>query len=251
VSCDVFHAMLSAYVDGELASQEKAEVAAHISACEKCRTQEKTLRNLSAMLHQPGLRQPAPPHLKKALSAALRKEYASDSDFWSWMSSPLKYALPSLALGIAFGWFGLMYTQQNTRNDLMLQSLTSAHIRSLMVDHLVDVVSSDSHTVKPWFHGRLDFSPPVHDLASEGFPLIGGRLDYLSGRTAAVMVYRHREHEINLFVLPLNADTSQSNSMEYDGYQVMHWRDKYFSYWAVSDLNPSDLNRFKDLLLQQ
>jgi anti-sigma factor RsiW len=120
-----------------------------------------------------------------------------------------------------------------------------------MADHLTDVASSDQHTVKPWFHGKLDFAPPVDDFAGDGFPLIGGRLDYLDHRSVAALVYRHAQHPINLFVYPADGpDMAPVASVE-TGYNILHWRSGGMDFWAVSDVNAAELADFEKLLRQK
>jgi anti-sigma factor RsiW len=129
---------------------------------------------------------------------------------------------------------------------LLATQLIGSHVRSLMANHLTDVASSDQHTVKPWLDAKLDFAPPVVDLASEGFPLVGGRLDYLDNRPAAALVYQRRKHFINLFVWPGEAGAAKPTmAMSHQGYQLLHWADPDFNYWAVSDVNANDLQTFK------
>ncbi|MGZ6175913.1 MAG: anti-sigma factor family protein, partial [Candidatus Binataceae bacterium] len=133
--------------------------------------------------------------------------------------------------------------------DVIAREVLTSHLRSLMPGHLMDVVSTDQHTVKPWFDGRVDFSPPVADFAAAGFRLIGGRLDYLDGRPVAVLVYQRRKHIVNVFVWP-SPDGSQSaiENTTHDGYNLLHWRRGGMNYWMASDLNAQEMSDFAGLL---
>jgi len=132
---------------------------------------------------------------------------------------------------------------------VIAREVLTSHLRSLMPGHLMDVVSTDQHTVKPWFNGRVDFSPPVSDFAADGFSLVGGRLDYLDGRAVAALVYGRRKHIVNVFVWPAS-DGSESAvlSTAHDGYNLMHWRRGGMTYWIVSDLNAQEMGDFARLL---
>ena len=132
-----------------------------------------------------------------------------------------------------------------------MAELVSSHVRSLQVDHLSDVVSSDQHTVKPWFNGKLDFSPPVIDLAAQGFPLVGGRLDYLDGHTVAVLIYRHKLHPINLYIWPSSDRNGALQVHGRQGYHLIHWVVGGMNYWAVSDLAANELEFYVNFLRPQ
>ena len=132
-------------------------------------------------------------------------------------------------------------------DELLGREAVSNHVRSLMADHIADVPTSDQHTVKPWFNGKLDFSPPVIDLDEQGFSLVGGRLDYLDSRVVAALVYKRRQHVINLFVWPTDESDRAGQTATYQGYNVVHWRQDNMSYWAVSDLNANELREFAQL----
>ncbi len=122
--------------------------------------------------------------------------------------------------------------------------LVASHVRSLLADHLTDVATSDRHTVKPWFNGRIDYAPPVPDLASDGYPLAGGRLDYAGNCVVAALVYRRRAHVINLFVLPHDRETATKTAARHDSYSVVHWTQSGLDFWAVSDIETGDLEAF-------
>jgi anti-sigma factor RsiW len=129
-------------------------------------------------------------------------------------------------------------------SELLAEEVVSDHVRSLMASHLTDVISSDQHTVKPWFTGKLDFAPVVKDLSANGFQLIGGRLDYLSDHPVAALVYKRRQHTINLFIWPSAEADSSRRTITKRGYNVAHWTHGHMNYWAVSDLNAAELNEF-------
>jgi anti-sigma factor RsiW len=142
--------------------------------------------------------------------------------------------------------------QRPGADQFLATQLIASHVRSLMANHLTDVASSDQHTVKPWLDAKLDFAPAVVDLSSEGFPLIGGRLDYLDNRPVAALIYQRRKHFINLFVWPAAPDATKTpKTITRQGYQLLHWVDSDFNYWAVSDVSDNDLQAFKQQFEKQ
>jgi anti-sigma factor RsiW len=146
-------------------------------------------------------------------------------------------------------WMIVSAPLQSRAGDLVADEIVSSHIRSMMLNHLVDVPSSDQHTVKPWFNGKLDFAPEVKDFADQGFPLVGGRLDYIDNRTVAALVYQRRKHSINLFIWSSPAVNDQpTQQFSRQGYNIVHWNESGASYWAVSDVNSTDLSEFAQLM---
>lgn len=134
----------------------------------------------------------------------------------------------------------------NLQQNELIAMLVDTHVRSLMANHLTDVQSTDQHTVKPWFAGKVNFSPHVPELSAQGFPLVGGRVEYVRGHEAAALVYGRRLHTINLFVWPESTPEEAQRTAAYNGYSLVHWTDHGLSYWAISDVAPADLKAFED-----
>jgi anti-sigma factor RsiW len=162
--------------------------------------------------------------------------------------SRFAYAAGLLA-ALALGWSGeRIYrarTESSDAQKFLVTALVDTHVRSLMADHLTDVPSSDHHTVKPWFAGKVPFAPTVPELQSQGFPLIGGRAEFVAGHTAAALVYARGLHKINLFVWPSSAGDGGAPKAAYDGYSLVHWTDRGLTYWAVTDAAASELDAFE------
>lgn len=255
MNCNDAKIALHAYIDEELSSTEAQQLKEHIESCADCSEEYSQLIHLRNSIKPNELYTTTPSHLENSISIKLDNldKNLSNSEnktsFWSSLTPKLIYSLPALFLGLVIGWTGFSQFQSQQNYNGLLQSLASAHIHSLMANHLTDVASSDSHTVKPWFHGRLDFSPPVQDFTQQGFPLIGGRLEYLAESPAAALVYRHRQHSINLFIAPEPSQPVKPESSAYNGYHILYWNKGGLSFWAVSDLNLANLEDFRKLQL--
>jgi len=244
VTHPAFEAQLDAYLDGELGAPEAAELEAHLRACPDCARLERRRRALSAAVRQHVLRFPAPDTLRARVRTALR----ADVNRTAWRRSywPGLAVAASLAVVAVGSWQVALRT---AAGDALADQVLASHVRSLMPGHLIDVQSSDQHTVKPWFNGKLDFSPPVYDFAGRGFPLIGGRLEYVGGRPVAALVYGRRQHLINVFLWPTEGGrTGGRPTTTRQGYHLLHWVTPAYSYWVASDLGLPELHDFAALL---
>lgn len=248
MSGDDFEAQLSAYIDGELAAGPAEAVATHLRGCAACaRAHERLLAVREALQASlPPLR--APEHLRMDLRRALRTAATTtvvrSMPDWRWLAA----AAVLVAILVPATW---SVATRRAAGQFLTGELLASHVRSLMGTHLTDVASSDQHTVKPWFNGKLDYSPPVSDFAGRGYPLLGGRLDYLAGRAVAVLVYGRRQHVINVFLWPAGGGPSGgSHAVTRQGYHMRHWTTSEYEYWVVSDLGEAELGEFAQLLSQ-
>jgi anti-sigma factor RsiW len=259
VSCQEAQTFLNGYLDGELDLVRNIEIEEHLHDCAGCSQAYKNHRTLRTSIRTGALYFEPPANLHGRIRSALGKEgYEADRMSpavtgrlrpWRWLGIAAATALASVVLT------SLILTLVMSRpapEEMLAQEIVSSHVRSLMINHLTDVPSSDHHTVKPWFEGKLDFSPPVVDLSGEGFPLAGGRLDYLNNRPVAALVYQRRKHLINLFIWPSTHEQATPPKLSVrQGYNLFHWSDAGMSYWAVSDLNGSELQDFVHLVQNQ
>ena len=247
--CQETRELIDAYADSELDLVSTLNVERHMQVCEDCLRAHQNLQALRSLMHDeslyfrpsPGLRK----HITSALSAEVKTERRLPLASWRWLAAAASVAL------VAIATFTLVQHPKGTSAEgLVAQEVISSHVRSLMEPHHpADVPSSDQHTVKPWFNGKLDFSPPVENLADQGFPLIGGRLDYLGGRSVAALVYQRNQHYINLFIWPSNdARQMAEESMRRQGYNLIHWDNSGMEYWVISDLNESELRQFTEII---
>jgi anti-sigma factor RsiW len=249
VTCQEVRDLINAYADGELDLVRSLEIEQHLQGCSGCSQIYRNLQTLKGSLAGSALYYRSPAGLQESIQAAVRKSSGTVQflrpPLWTWAA--VAAALVLVVLG-AWGIAQLLST--SSQSNPLEQEVLASHVRSLMAGHLTDVASTDKHTVKPWFDGKLDFSPSVVDLSEQGFPLIGGRLDYLDGRPVAALVYQRNKHSINLFEWPSSGQSGTGTST-LQGYNIIQWTKGGMTYWAVSDVTPGDLQAFVQLVQQQ
>ena len=266
MNCEEATKLMDGYLDGELDPITSQTIEQHLRDCPNCDQAYTTHGSLIRVIGNAAPYYKAPAELRERIRSSLREEMVARpmrnvgrhvqplfprrqpgprtvlfGTSWNWLA-----LAAAILLAAIIGWNLLPQLQRPGPDQLLATQLIASHVRSLMANHLTDVASSDQHTVKPWLDAKLDFAPPVVDLASEGFPLIGGRLDYLDNRPVAALVYQRRKHFINVFVWPGEAAAARpAMAMSHQGYQLLHWADQDFNYWAVSDVSANDLQTFK------
>jgi len=272
MNCRETQELKHAYADGELDLLRSVEIEQHLNGCGACSHAYQNVSELSGALKTAGLYFTAPADLKERVRASLRaqtpvaangqmpsssppsarRRFAEPTGDRPWYSRPwLNLGIPAAAIAIVALLLVPALTWTSAENRLAME-VTSSHVRSLMANHLTDVASSDQHTVKPWFDGKVDFAPAVIDLAKRGFPLVGGRLDYLENRSVAALVYQRNKHFINLFIWPaVNEKAVPEKIMARQGYNLIRWNESGMAYWAVSDLNRGELRDFAELIKAQ
>jgi mycothiol system anti-sigma-R factor len=241
--------LVHGYIDGELDLVKSLEIEQHLDACPACKVQYDQAREIGSGIRAHAIYHAAPPALRARVAAALSRVPGSGARSPTWGCGRMAAAL-ALATLLGLG-FGLALLQPGA-DERLSREVVAAHVRSLMADHLMDIASSDQHTVKPWIAGKLDFSPPVMDLAAQGYALAGGRLDYLGERGVIALVYRRHGHAINLFVWPQAPEADSGvRSDSRQGYNVAHFTRAGMAFWAVSDLNPEEFKAFVGLVRDQ
>jgi anti-sigma factor RsiW len=277
MNCEEATNLMDGYLDGELDPITGQKIEQHLRDCRKCEqaydAQRALIRTIAGAV--PYYRAPA--ELRQRIQSSLLDEIADRpvrsvprgnqllvtrkepepravpfGTPWNWPS------LAGLGLAAAIIFAAIIFSnlapqlRRPGADQFLATQLIASHVRSLMADHLSDVASSDQHTVKPWLDARLDFAPPVVDLTNEGFPLIGGRLDYLNNRPVAALIYHRRKHFINLFIWPTGPEPDKMpKTLTQNGYQLLHWDGSPFDYWAVSDVSEADLQAFKQAFEEQ
>ncbi|HUD98882.1 MAG TPA: anti-sigma factor [Bryobacteraceae bacterium] len=240
MTCAPARSLLEAYIDDELDAAQKAQVAGHLAACPSCAETHARLWELRGAVRSQAPYYRAPAGLGDRIRAGLRHSARPVPQPWRWLA-----IAAGVLLVFSAAWNIALLRSRSDSTDLIARNVLSSHVRSLMGTHLLDVPSADQHTVKPWFNGKLDFSPDVRDFAAQGFPLIGGRIDYVGDRPVAALVYQHGKHIINLFTWPSPADGPMNFST--NGYHILHWNSGGMAWWAVSDLNVSELTKFESM----
>jgi anti-sigma factor RsiW len=263
MNCHEQPELLDGYVDRELDLSASLEIERHLQTCPACRRRAENLQTLHEAFKSSNLSYRAPDSLARDLRRKLGAPRRFSFRFWEraggetpsredrdWLPTLTAWAVSLVVVAVGAFWAGGIFRTSSTGADVNFEA-ASAHIRSLMASHLMDVASTDQHTVKPWFDGKLDFAPPVIDLASEGFPLAGGRLEYLQGRPAAALVYHRQKHLINVFVSKEPASETIAGETQSSGYNIISWPQGDLICRAVSDLNPVELGTFVKLWRQR
>jgi anti-sigma factor RsiW len=246
MTCAETEILLHALLDGELDAGHARDVEGHLADCPRCATQLDAYRALRHAMSDPQLRYAAPVSLRRRIEAMLLPVPAAPRRATN-RRAVLKGFVMGTALSTAIAASLVITVIGTDQNQRVLGDVVSAHVRSLQGEHLTDVQTSDQHTVKPWFNGKLDISPPVVDLTAQGFTLIGGRLDYLDGKTVASIVYRRRKHVINLFVAEGAASERQRAKLDtMQGFNIRRWTERGLDFFAVSDINSEELQEFVD-----
>jgi anti-sigma factor RsiW len=271
VNCKEVIDLVDAYLDGELDPVTNKNIEGHLRECSGCDRAFKERHALVGAISAAAPYHKSPAGLRERIQASLRNEIPESAlDLvrghqpelmrkrrdslallfetpWNWLGLAAAVAVAALIV-----WSLVPGLRRPDAEQFLATQLIASHVRSLMVDHLTDVASSDQHTVKPWFEGKLDFAPSVVNPASDGFPLVGGRLDYLDNRPVAALVYQRRKHFINVFIWPVETgDGRATKAISRQGYQLHHWADHDLNYWAVSDVSANELVALKELIEKQ
>jgi anti-sigma factor RsiW len=244
MTCAAAKSLLEPFLDEELDAPQRAQVAEHLARCASCAEMHAQLLELRTAIRSQAPYYRAPAGLRERIRFSVRQAGRPADGTWRWIA-----IAAAILLVVSAAWNVALFRSHNSSANVIAQNVLSSHVRSLIGAHLLDVPSTDRHTVKPWFNGKLDFSPDVRDFAAQGFPLIGGRVDYVGDRQVAALVYQRRQHVINLFTWPSAAPDSPAELMR-NGYHVIHWNSAGMAWWAVSDLNADELRQFEGLYRQ-
>lgn len=247
MNCEEVCEFRDAYIDKELDAVSAGQFERHLTECASCRAACSQYAELQGSVTTRMEYFRAPEEFEAALRGRLFPARVKQREVVRRERLP-RWTTWAMAAGVAavllFSVLLFQMIRRSSASEMVAQQVVSSHIRSLLANHLSDVISTDQHTVKPWFSGKLDFAPVVKDLSSKGFPLAGGRLDYVDDRAVAALVYKRRQHTINLFLWPTSASDSRVRTLTMRGFNVLNWTHSHMTYWAVSDVNATDLNEF-------
>ena len=258
MSCNLAETVLHGYFDGELDAVRAAEFEAHLEHCPECVAALEAQESLRASMRRARLYEKVLPSLREKVLAEIRAGAQSHArtesrpvspavaisrPLWRWLA-----VAAAIVLATYGGWRIFTAVRGNDYQQNLSAAIVDAHLRSLQPGHLADVISTDQHTVKPWFDGRLSFAPPVRDLADHGFPLRGGRLDIIQGRTVAALIYGRAKHVVNVFIWPAGGPDAAPRSGSRQGYNWIDWRNAGMEFWIVSDADPAALQQLQRLL---
>jgi len=248
VDCDHINKLIESYLDAELTLSDRRDFETHVTDCGDCSAQLEAMRALQNNIQNMHYHT-APCTLKQTIKNQLRDYTGEDTSRISWLKWSAM-ATGFVSVGALSSWLVLAYIMVSPLQTRFTDDIISAHVRSLMVDHVTDVESTDRHTVKPWFNGRVDFSPPVKDLKEQDFRLIGGRLDYINNTAATALVYQRRAHIINLFIYKYSPSqhSHKPQLLQRNGYNVIYWSRNGLNYCSISDLNKKELTEFSQLM---
>ncbi len=249
MDCTQTRTLMHAYLDEELDPANTIAVDGHAGSCARCKDALAQQAALKSALRKHALYHTAPAGLADRIRQQLPKSAlrsAAQATWLRWLQPRAWLPLgATVAATAVVTWIAALQINGLSPDQVVADQVIAGYARSRVTEHGTDVASSDQHTVKPWISRQLDFSPPVPDLASAGFPLVGGRLDYIDNRPVAALVYHRRQHVIDLFVWPARSEaTAPVREVGRQGYHLLHWADGEMTYWAISDVNPADLGKF-------
>lgn len=248
MSCQMAQTTAHGYFDGELDAVRAAEFELHLKNCPDCQVMLEHIGSLHTRLQSSNLYKPASARLRENLSTKLALNTAAARRQILALRPRLWLAMAAVLVVAAAVSLVSFFASSRADSARLTAELIDAHVRSLQPGHLTDVQSTDQHTVKPWFDGKLDFIPPVSDFSSQGFPLLGGRLDVIDGHNVAALVYGRSKHFINLFVWPAQSEKYSEGSGSRQGYNWVRWRSGDMEYFIASDTSAADLRVLRDLI---
>ena len=245
MDCRETRNIMHGYLDGELDPVTAAGIEEHLHACAACAQAYAVQTSLQSAIKQTATYYRAPATLASRVSAtvgaASEPAVTKRAPRWHWFQLGAAMAATAIVT-----WITAVQIETGSRDEGIIEQVIAGHARAVLSSQLTQVASSDQHTVKPWLSSRLDFSPPVTDLATAGFPLVGGRLDYVDHRPVAALVYGHRQHVINLFIWPDAKGAASMQASFRQGFNILHWSNAGMTFWAISDLNPADIKKFAE-----